>query len=89
MLEGGDQCAWNEGEARVRTETLEQMIDQLDGFLKIPFLMMCRGYKYEEIAQEMQLPLGTVKSRIFMARTALKKKMKALYGRNYLAEVVN
>ena len=37
-----------------------------------PFSMYVAGYKYEEIAQEMGIPLGTVKSRIFFARKRLK-----------------
>jgi RNA polymerase sigma-70 factor (ECF subfamily) len=35
--------------------------------------MHVAGYKYAEIAEEMQLPLGTVKSRIFFARQRLQK----------------
>ena len=32
---------------------------------KVPFTMYIAGYKYSEIAEKMDLPLGTVKSRIF------------------------
>ncbi len=39
-----------------------------------PFSMHISGYKYEEIADEMSLPLGTVKSRIFAARQMLQKR---------------
>ncbi len=38
---------------------------------RIPFSMHVAGYKYSEIAEEMGLPLGTVKSRIFFARKKL------------------
>lgn len=38
---------------------------------RIPFSMHVAGYKYSEIAEEMDLPLGTVKSRIFFARKKL------------------
>ncbi|MDE6278206.1 MAG: RNA polymerase sigma factor [Muribaculaceae bacterium] len=41
---------------------------------RIPFSMHVAGYKYEEIAQEMNLPLGTVKSRIFSARKRLQER---------------
>ncbi|HMX05369.1 MAG TPA: sigma factor-like helix-turn-helix DNA-binding protein [Chitinophagales bacterium] len=34
--------------------------------------MHYHGYKYEEIADAMKLPLGTVKSRIFFARKQMK-----------------
>ncbi len=38
---------------------------------RIPFSMHVAGYKYNEIAEKMSLPLGTVKSRIFFARKKL------------------
>lgn len=37
-----------------------------------PFSMHVAGYKYEEIAQKLEMPLGTVKSRIFFARKKLR-----------------
>jgi RNA polymerase sigma-70 factor (ECF subfamily) len=33
---------------------------------------------YEEIATEMNLPVGTVKARIFRARELLKKRLRAI-----------
>lgn len=44
---------------------------------RIPFSMHVSGYKYEEIAEHMGLPLGTVKSRIFMARQSLRERFAA------------
>jgi RNA polymerase sigma-70 factor (ECF subfamily) len=41
-----------------------------------PFTMHVQGYKYEEIAEKMSLPLGTVKSRIFLARKRLQEELK-------------
>lgn len=41
---------------------------------RIPFSMHVAGYKYSEIAEEMNLPLGTVKSRIFFARKKLQER---------------
>lgn len=43
---------------------------------RIPFSMHVAGYKYNEIAEEMGLPLGTVKSRIFFARQKLQVILK-------------
>ncbi|HHT23716.1 MAG TPA: RNA polymerase sigma factor [Bacteroidales bacterium] len=43
---------------------------------RIPFSMHIQGYKYEEIAREMNLPIGTVKSRIFLARKRLQEQLK-------------
>lgn len=41
---------------------------------RIPFSMHVQGYKYNEIAEQMNLPLGTVKSRIFFARKKLQTR---------------
>jgi RNA polymerase sigma-70 factor (ECF subfamily) len=51
----------------------------LDESVQIPFVMHYEGYKYQEIAEELQLPLGTVKSRIFFARKELKEKINKRY----------
>lgn len=59
---------------------LKSMIEDLEDSIRVPFVMHYEGYKYQEIADELDLPLGTVKSRIFFARKALKKKIHVLYG---------
>ena len=46
-------------------------IDDIADEYRIPFVMHIQGYKYNEIAERMNLPLGTVKSRIFFARKKL------------------
>jgi RNA polymerase sigma-70 factor (ECF subfamily) len=38
-------------------------------------MMHYKGFKYQEIADELGLPLGTVKSRIFFARKELQKRI--------------
>lgn len=43
---------------------------------RIPFTMHIQGFKYEEIARTMKLPIGTVKSRIFLARKRLQEELK-------------
>ena len=42
---------------------------------KEAFSMFVAGYKYSEIAETLDIPLGTVKSRIFIARQELQKKL--------------
>jgi RNA polymerase sigma-70 factor (ECF subfamily) len=39
-------------------------------------MMHFNGYKYDEIAQRMDIPLGTVKSRIFLARKKMVERLK-------------
>lgn len=43
---------------------------------RIPFEKHVEGLKYKEIAEEMNLPIGTVKSRIFYTRQKLSEKLK-------------
>lgn len=55
---------------------LKQSIDSFADEYRIPFSMHIQGYKYEEIASTMHLPIGTVKSRIFLARKRLQDQLK-------------
>lgn len=41
-----------------------------------PFNLHVAGYKYEEIADRLAMPLGTVKSRIFFTRKRLREILK-------------
>ncbi|MBO4965368.1 MAG: RNA polymerase sigma factor [Muribaculaceae bacterium] len=41
-----------------------------------PFNLHVAGYKYEEIAAKLKMPLGTVKSRIFFTRKRLREILK-------------
>jgi RNA polymerase sigma-70 factor (ECF subfamily) len=50
---------------------ITQNIDQLKNKLRIPFKMYVNGYKYSEIADELKMNIGTVKSRIFLSRKQL------------------
>lgn len=43
---------------------------------KRPFSMHIAGYKYEEISEKLNMPLGTVKSRIFFTRQKLRELLK-------------
>ncbi len=69
----------NEGESNIMMQELNGMVDALDASVQVPFVMHYEGYKYQEIADELHLPLGTVKSRIFFARKELKEKINRRY----------
>jgi RNA polymerase sigma factor (sigma-70 family) len=56
---------------------INQKIEQLHDKFRTPFKMHIYGYKYKEIADELKLNIGTVKSRIFLSR---KQLMELLNG---------
>lgn len=51
-------------------------VKKLEDEQRIPFEMHVTGYKYKEIAEQMNLSIGTVKSRIFFARKRLMESLK-------------
>lgn len=53
---------------------IQVAINELSADYREPFSMHVAGYKYEEIAQQLSLPLGTVKSRIYYARKRLQER---------------
>ena len=55
-------------------EEIQAAINSFSDDYRIPFSMHVAGYKYNEIAEKMDLPLGTVKSRIFFARKKLQER---------------
>lgn len=55
---------------------ISKAINKFPDEYKIPFSMHVAGFKYQEIAEKMGLPLGTVKSRIFFARQRLQVILK-------------
>ena len=55
---------------------LYREINALDADFRIPFKMYAVGYKYKEIADRLNLKLGTVKSRIFLSRQKLMEALK-------------
>jgi len=69
------QTVVNDGYNRLIMKDINNAIDSLNNDIKTPFLLHYEGFKYHEIAEELALPLGTVKSRIFIARKALKESL--------------
>lgn len=78
-INSGKNTINNQAESNIMMKELIKMIEELDDSVKIPFLMHYQGFKYQEIADQLDLPLGTVKSRIFFAR----KELKELIGKRY------
>jgi len=66
----------NSGEQNLRMQEMTRMMDSIGKIYSVPFMMFYKGYEYQEIAAQLNIPIGTVKSRIFSARV----KMKQLIG---------
>lgn len=60
-------------EGSVAVREISKVLAGFPPEFKVPFSMFLSGYKYSEIAEHMNLPLGTVKSRIFLARRRLQQ----------------
>ncbi|MFT4032060.1 MAG: RNA polymerase sigma factor [Siphonobacter sp.] len=56
-------------------EDINKALYYLDSTYKDPFMMYYRGFKYHEIAERLEIPIGTVKNRIHLARKELKDRL--------------
>jgi RNA polymerase sigma-70 factor (ECF subfamily) len=63
-------------ESQYNHTDLEKVVNALSDEHRIPFLMHFQGYKYREIAEKLNLSIGTVKSRIFFSRKKLMETLK-------------
>jgi len=75
----------NQAESKMVMEDLNAAIAVLPLELKEAFMLNFRGHKYQDIADRFGIPIGTVKTRIHLARKALKRKLSIygdLYGMN-------
>lgn len=61
----------NSPDGSVRMAEIQRSLERLDPAFRTPFTMHHEGFKYHEIAEHMNVPIGTVKSRIFQARQRL------------------
>jgi RNA polymerase sigma factor (sigma-70 family) len=65
----------NAAESGMRIKEINKAIQELPEIFKTPFLLYFDGYKYNEIADVLHEPLGTIKSRIHFARKLLKEQI--------------
>lgn len=69
----------NAGERTFVMNDIRNALLKISNELRVPFMMHYKGYKYYEIAEQLNLPLGTIKSRIFFAR----KELTTLLAKDY------
>jgi RNA polymerase sigma-70 factor (ECF subfamily) len=57
------------------TVQIIEKIEALSDDIRVPFELHLEGFKYKEIADQLNIPIGTVKSRVFNARKVLSKEL--------------
>jgi RNA polymerase sigma factor (sigma-70 family) len=65
----------NEAERTLKMKEIQNAIHSLPDIFKHPFMLYFEGFKYHEIAESLNEPLGTIKSRIHFARKLLKEQI--------------
>ena len=83
VLEKSVQKAWlgvgtkvtNDGAQQMDAAYLRRFIAELADLYRIPFMMRQEGYRYTEIAEELGVPVGTVKGQIYWARKKLQHRI--------------
>lgn len=58
------------------SKEIRRVVNALPKEYRIPFSMFVAGFKYREISEKLNLPIGTVKSRIFFTRQKLQEELK-------------
>jgi len=66
----------NNVESNILLKDIHKKINNLPGIFSQPFKLYFEGYKYHEIANITNEPLGTIKSRIHFARKLLKEQIE-------------
>ena len=65
----------NSAEGSLVEKEILQAIENLPETFKVPFRLYFEGFKYQEISEYLDEPLGTIKSRIHFARKLLKEQI--------------
>jgi len=75
LLNSGSVAVRNDGEHSLQLREIINAIHKLPQIFKTPFLLYFEGYRYNEISDSLNEPLGTIKSRIHFARKLLKEQI--------------
>lgn len=85
VFESESNSQENDAPLNLTMRELFDIVNQLTDTYSVPFLLFYEGYKYEEIGEQLCLPIGTVKSRIFFARQKLREAVQRRYPFNFYA----
>ena len=75
LLDYNQKFISNQAEANLKMKDSVKAIQSLPLIFSNPFMLYFEGYKYHEIAEMLNEPLGTIKSRIHFARKLLKEQL--------------
>jgi len=75
LLDYKQSTVSNDAESDMRLKEVRKAVEELPEIFKTPFKLYFDGYKYNEIADALGEPLGTIKSRIHFARKLLKEQI--------------
>jgi RNA polymerase sigma-70 factor (ECF subfamily) len=75
LLDYNQATISNTAEGVLQVKDIQAAIHNLPHIFRNPFLLYFEGYKYYEIAEMLNEPLGTIKSRIHFARKLLKEQL--------------
>jgi RNA polymerase sigma-70 factor, ECF subfamily len=78
LLNSTKQTEKNGSERSFLAEDIRKAIKQVSKDFTEPFIMHYEGFHYQEISEKLSLPLGTVKSRIFLARKELQSRLRSM-----------
>lgn len=75
LLDSGQLAISNSAESNINLKEIHKAIHDLPDIFRKPFVLYFEGYRYHEIADILEEPLGTIKSRIHFARRLLKEQI--------------
>jgi len=75
LLDYNQVTVANDAESNLKLKEIMRAVHALPEIFRQPFNLYFDGYRYHEIAEILQEPLGTIKSRIHFARKLLKEQL--------------
>lgn len=78
QLNFSQESGFETPEGAVAVKEIHEALASISEDYREPFALYLQGYKYQEIADRFSLPLGTIKSRIFVARKRLQELLADL-----------
>ncbi len=75
LLNTSEESSLETPDGSISVKEITAVLNTFEDEFRVPFNMHVAGYKYSEIAEELNLPVGTVKSRIFFARKRLREAL--------------